>query len=99
MSLTSYQSFTEVVMQYIGSLSRSGFLPYCASNSAARSSASGCWRNFSQTAGQEVGSAPFDGCMSQEALQVTDRSPRMLIVSSAFTWPALGTPLTMPYCC
>ena len=36
-------------------------LPYCASSSAARSRASGCLRNSSQTAGEPGGSGPSDG--------------------------------------
>ena len=36
------------------------------------------------------GSGPVDGCASNAPLQVTERSPRMLIVSSAFSWPAFA---------
>ena len=48
-------------MQYIGSRARSGERPYCASSSAARSSASGCLRNCSHTAGDPGGSGPDEG--------------------------------------
>jgi hypothetical protein len=65
-------------------LSVSGLLPYCASSSAARSSASGSLRNSSHTAGAPGGSA-VPGGASNAPLQVTERSPRMLMVSSAFT--------------
>ena len=71
--------------QYIGSFARSGFLPYCASSSAARSSASGCLRNSSQTAGEPGGSGPSDGRRSRSPLQVTERSPRILSVPSALS--------------
>ena len=73
--------------------------PYCLSSSAARSSASGCLRNSSQTAGAPAGSGPADGARSKSPLQVTERSPRMLSVSSAFSWPAFGMPTRMPHCC
>ena len=69
-----------------------------ASSSAARSSASGCWRNASHTAGAPAGSGPVDGWASKAPLQVTERSPRMLSVSSAFSCPALGMPTRMPVC-
>ena len=42
MSFVSYGSLNENGMQYIGIAARSGLRPYCASSSAARSSASGC---------------------------------------------------------
>ena len=78
---------------------RSGLRPYFASSSAARSSASGCWRNFSHAAGAPAGSGPVDGCASNSPLQVTERSPRMFSVSSALTCPASGMPTRMPICC
>jgi hypothetical protein len=31
--------------------------------------------------------------------QVTERSPRILSVASALTWPAFGMPTIMPNCC
>ena len=46
-----------------------------------------------------AGSGPADGARSKSPLQVTERSPRMLSVSSAFSWPALGMPTRMPNCC
>jgi hypothetical protein len=76
----------DITTQYIGSAFRSGCRP-CASSSAARSSASGCLRNVSQDAGQLAGSGPLDGARSHAALHVTERSPRMLSVLSAFTCP------------
>ena len=45
------------------------------------------------------GSGPADGCASNSPLQVTERSPRMFSVSSAFSWPAFGMPTRMPNCC
>src|SRR5258706_8678299 len=99
MSFVSYTSLKENATQYIGILLRSGLRPYFASSDAAYSNASGCLRNSSQAAGQDFGSGPLDGAASQAALQLTERSPRMLIVFSALTCPALGTPTTMPYCC
>ena len=74
--------------QYIGSLLKSGLRAYCASSSAARSRASGCFRNASHADGHDAGSGPDEGFESQAALQVTDRSPRMLSVASALTPPA-----------
>ena len=71
-------------------------MPYCASSSAARSSASGCLRNASQAAGAPAGNGPVEGCASNAPLHVTERSPRMLSVSSAFSWPAFGMPTRMP---
>src|SRR5665213_3940732 len=86
-------------MQYIGILPKSGLLPYCASSSAARSSASDCLRNSSHTAGDPGGSGPADGRRSRSPLHVTDRSPRRLSVPSALICPELGTPIVIPYCC
>jgi len=60
MSLVSNGSLNAATTQYIGSAVRSGLRPYCASRSAARSSASGCWRNASQTVGASGGSGPVD---------------------------------------
>ena len=97
MSLASYQSFREKTAQYIGNFARSGLRPYCLSSSAARSSASGCFRNSSQTAGAPGGSGPADGARSKSPLQVTERSPRMFSVSSALSWPASGMPTRNPY--
>src|ERR1700681_1430303 len=77
---------------------KSGCRPYCASSAAARSSASGCFRNASHASGQLAGSGPDEGAASHSALQDTERSPRMLIVLSALTWPAFGMPVTIPYC-
>src|SRR4051794_2499503 len=99
MSLVSYTSLKENATQYIGIAFRSGCLPYFASNCAARSRASGCLRNSSQTAGQLAGNGPDDNGASQVALQVTDRSPRRFSVLSALTCPALCRPTTIPYCC
>ena len=99
MSFASYQFLSENTTQYIGSFARSGFVPYCLSSSAARSSASGCLRNSSHAAGAPAGSGPADGAWSKSPLQVTERSPRMLSVSSAFSWPAFGMPTRMPNCC
>ena len=96
MSFVSNGSLNAATTQYIGIAARSGLRPYCASSSAARSSASGCWRNSSHTAGAPGGSGPVDGCASNAPLQVTDRSPRMLSVSSAFSCPAFGMPTRMP---
>ena len=99
MSFVSYQSLNATVTQYIGSAARSGLLPYCASSSAARSSASGCLRNASHSGGAPGGSGPAEGWASKSPLHVTERSPRMFSVSSAFTWPAFGMPTRMPDCC
>ena len=99
MSLVSNGSLNENTTPYIGIFSRSGLRPYCASSSAARSSASGCWRKYSHTGGAPGGSGPSDGCRSKSPLQVTERSPRMLSVPSALTWPAFGMPTIMPNCC
>ena len=99
MSFVSNGSLSAVTTQYIGMAARSGFLPYRASSSAARSSASGCLRNSSQSAGAPAGSGPVDGCASNAPLQVTERSPRMFSVSSALIWPASGMPTRMPCCC
>ncbi len=99
MSFVSYGSLNATVTQYIGNAARSGLRPYCASSSAARSSASGCWRNASHSGGAPAGSGPVEGCASNAPLHVTERSPRMLSVSSAFTWPAFGMPTRMPVCC
>ncbi len=99
MSFVSYGSLKATVMQYIGSAARSGSRPYCASSSAARSSASGCRRNVSHSGGAPGGSNPVDGWASKAPLQVTERSPRIFKVSSAFTWPALGIPTRIPACC
>ncbi len=99
MSFASYQFFCEKTTQYMGSFSRSGLLPYCASSSAARSSASGCRRKASHCFGQDAGNAPAEGCVSHFALQLTERSPRRFSVSSALSCPAFGTPTRIPYCC
>src|ERR687896_2030892 len=98
-SFASYQFFWENGMQYIGNSSIGGLLPYRESSSAARSKASGCCRNASQPGGAPAGSGPDDGCASYTPLHVTDLSPRMLMVSSALSWPALGIPTLMPNCC
>ena len=37
--------------------------------------------------------------LSKSPLQVTERSPRMLKVPIPLTWPALGMPTIIPYCC
>ncbi len=42
---------------------------------------------------------PSTDARSHSPLQVTERSPRMLSVSSAFSWPAFGMPTRMPNCC
>ena len=86
-------------MQYIGRFCRSGLRPYCASSSEARSSASGWRRNSSHTFGAPAGSGPAEGCRSKSPLQVTERSPRMLIIPSARACPAFGMPTVMPNCC
>ena len=98
MSIVSYGSLNAKGMQYIGSFARSGLVPYWASSSAARSKASGSLRNSSQTLGAPAGKGPLDGAVSKAPLQVTDRSPRMLMVCRPFTWPAFGIPTVMPYC-
>ena len=99
MSFVSKGSLNENGMQYIGSFAKSGLRPYCASSSEARSSASGCLRNSSQTGGAPAGSEPLEGCRSRSPLHVTDRSPRRLNVASVFTLPEFGVPTVMPYCC
>jgi hypothetical protein len=45
------------------------------------------------------GSGPSETGLSKSQRQVTERSPRMLSVASALSWPALGMPTTMPNCC
>src|SRR5207237_514923 len=85
-----------VTTQYIGSAARSGLAPYRASSSAPRSRASGCRRNASHPGGAPGGSGPVDGCASNAPLHVTDRSPRMFSVSSAFSCRAFGIPTRMP---
>jgi hypothetical protein len=99
MSLVSNGSLNENGMQYIGIAARSGVRPYCASSSAARSMASGILRSSSHTAGAPAGSGPFEGCRSRSPLQVTVRWPRTLSMPMARSWPALGMPTTIPYCC
>src|SRR5258708_5095160 len=99
MSLVSNGSLNENWMQYICIAAISGDRPNCASSSAARSRASGCLRNSSHTAGEPVDKGPADGRLSRSPLHVTERSPRMFRVPSAFTWPALATPTVIPYCC
>ncbi len=99
MSIVSKGSLNENGMQYMGSAARSGARPYCVSSSAARSRASGCLRNSSQTGGDPAGNGPEDGCRSRSPLHVTDRSPLRLIVPSALIWPEFGVPTVMPYCC
>ena len=42
---------------------------------------------------------PREGWRSNSPRQVAERSPRMFKVASAFSWPALGTPAIIPYCC
>ena len=98
MSCVSNGSLNEKTTPYIGICSRSGCRPYVASSSAARSSASGNLRNSSHT-GCAGGSGPSDTCRSKSPLQVTERSPRMLRVASAFTCPACGMPTIIPNCC
>ena len=58
MSLVSNGSLNENTTPYIGIFSRSGLLPNALSSSAARSSASGCWRKNSHTGGAPGGSGP-----------------------------------------
>ena len=58
MSFVSNGSLNEKTTPYIGICSRSGWRPYVASSSAARSSASGSWRNISHTGGAPGGSGP-----------------------------------------
>src|SRR3978361_1121049 len=99
MSFVSNGSLKETTTPYIGIAARSGFWPNAASRAAARSSASGRWRNISQTGGAPGGSGPCSGWRSKSPRQVTDRSPRMLMVPRALTWPALGMPTIMPNCC
>ena len=99
MSLVSNGSLNENTTPYIGIFSRSGLFPNALSSSAARSSASGCWRKNSHTGGAPGGSGPSDGCLSKSPQQVTERSPRMLSVPIALTWPAFGMPTIMPNCC
>src|SRR5688572_10185134 len=99
MSFVSNESLKENGTQYIGIAARSGVRPYLASSSAARSSASGSVRNSLQAGGAPAGSGPAPGALSNAPLQLTERSPRTLIVLSARSWPALGTPTIIPYCC
>ena len=99
MSFVSNGSLNENTTPYIGIVSRSGWRPYVASSSAARSSASGYLRNISHIGGAPGGSGPADGCWSKSPRQVTERSPLMLRVASAFTCPAFGLPTIIPNCC
>ena len=99
MSLTSNESLNEKTTPYIGMAVRSGSRPKRSSSSAARSSASGSRRNTSQTGGASGGSGPSDGCRSKSPRHVTDRSPRMFSVASAFSCPAFAMPAIMPNCC
>src|SRR5262245_59156549 len=98
MSLVSNGSLNENTTPYIGIFSRSGSLPYWASSSAARSSASGNRRKYSHTGGAPGGRGPRDGWRSKSPLQVTERSPLMLSVASALTWVAFGMPTIIPSC-
>src|SRR2546428_931362 len=84
MSFVSKGSLNENGMQYIGSFAKSGLRPYCASSSEARSSASGCLRNSSQTGGAPVGSAPLDGGRSPSPLHVTVHSHLNLSIATLF---------------
>src|ERR1700730_18239099 len=70
MSLVSKGSLKDVTTQYIGCASKSGLAPYSASSSAARSNASGCWRNFSHSAGAPGGRGPLEGGASNLPLHV-----------------------------
>src|SRR5438552_15124199 len=97
LSFISKGSLNENGMQYIGSFAKSGLRPYCASSSEARSSASGCLRNSSQTGGAPAGSEPLEGCRSRSPLHVTDRSPLRLKVASAVTLSEFGVLTVMPY--
>jgi hypothetical protein len=96
MSLVSNTSLNENAAQYIGIAARSGLLPYFSSSSDARSSASGCLRNSSQTAGHDAGNAPEEGCASHSAWHVTERSPRKFSVDSALTWREPWIATSMP---
>ena len=98
-SVASYQFLYEKLTQYKGFSASGGFLPYFASSSAASSRASGCFLNASHSAGQLAGNAPVEGCLSHSSWHDTERSPRMLSISSAFSCPALGTPIRIPNCC
>ena len=91
MSIVSNGSLNENGMQYMGDFARSGRAPNCASSSAARSRASGCLRNSSQTAGAPAGKGAhrFE---SRSPLHVTDRSPRRFSVPSALICPEFGVP-------
>src|SRR6187397_975185 len=97
MSLVSNGSLKENGTQYIGSEDRLGLRPNSLSSCRARSIASGIFRNSSHTAGAPDDSAPL--ALSNSPLHVTDRSPRIFRVLSAFICPALGMPTMAPYCC
>jgi len=96
-SFVSYISLNENGMQYIGSSSSGGSSPNSSSNSAARSRASGSSRKSLHTAGHDPGRDP--DAASHSAWHVTERSPRMLRVANALSWPASGIATSMPNCC
>src|SRR5437868_12163163 len=83
MSFVSNGSLNENVTPYIGIATRSGSRPYFASSSAARSSASGRWRNISHTGGAPGGSGPIDGWRSKLPLQVTERDRKSTRLNSS----------------
>ena len=99
MSFASYQFLSENTAQYSGSLSDRdcGRIARPAPR-RARARPAAC-RNASHSGGAPAGSGPADGARSKSPLQVTERSPRMLSVSSALICPAFGMPTRMPNCC
>src|SRR5262245_32720116 len=98
MSAVSYTSLNENTTQYIGIAFKSGWRPYFASSSAARSRASGCFRSRSHWLGQLAGNGPEAGDASHSALQDTERSPRIFSVLSALICVEWDIPATIPYC-
>ncbi|MEJ1963067.1 MAG: hypothetical protein WDO56_16540, partial [Gammaproteobacteria bacterium] len=98
MSFASYQFLIDITDAVHRELFEVGLRAVLLVQAAATSSASGCWRNFSQTAGAFFGNGPADGAVSNLPLQVTERSPRRLMVSSALSWWASVNATRMPYC-
>ena len=99
MSFVLYGSLNATVTQYIGNAAKSGFRPSARPvPRPARARPDAC-RNASHSGGAPVGSGPVEGWASNAPLHVTERSPRIFRVSSAFTWPAFGIPTRMPACC
>ena len=54
---------------------------------------------FARLRARRAAAGPSTAPCRTRLCSVTDRSPRMLRVSSALSWPALGMPTRMPYCC